>query len=378
MSTLDQRLYAWLLECDERAFERAFAGYFSIAFPCVVRHLARLSRWDVAELEEVAQDALLRFFDKVGRERREAADQARRTLADIQPLPLGSLHTREVTGWTGDVRDFIADSMGFRPREAGAQFKTLIRELAARIPVLQGSGYDLFGAVQVGLKPAGSVAAGAADGEEAARRRFAEDLLREAAADAGRASALEASLPGVLGFVEGTLSVIRVVPRLQVPTNSYLFEITTSRYLDECKRRGRRKRGGAGSDPDADAWTGIALEGGQAVPAADPTLDYEQREWFEKFSAYLRAPVEAAMQACARAEASGRGAAERRRAESLSAKYSRMMAVLEAIGEGFTQESTAERLGLTRNQVKYILEQVQASYAAFTARSAGVLLFHAL
>src|SRR5262245_36836656 len=45
MNALDQRLYAWLTEPDEPRFERAFNGYFSVAFPAVVRYLARLSHW---------------------------------------------------------------------------------------------------------------------------------------------------------------------------------------------------------------------------------------------------------------------------------------------------------------------------------------------
>src|SRR5580700_1679282 len=74
ITTLDRQLYAWLVESDERRFTLAFNVYFSVAFPAVVRFLARISRWDSARLEELAQDALLRFFDRVGRDRRLASD----------------------------------------------------------------------------------------------------------------------------------------------------------------------------------------------------------------------------------------------------------------------------------------------------------------
>jgi hypothetical protein len=63
MTTLNHRLYAWLLESDERRFEFAFKAYFDVAYPSVMRRLARLSRWDPVHLEELAQDALLRFSD---------------------------------------------------------------------------------------------------------------------------------------------------------------------------------------------------------------------------------------------------------------------------------------------------------------------------
>jgi DNA-directed RNA polymerase specialized sigma24 family protein len=413
MSTLDQRLYAWLLESDERKFELAFRTYFSVAFPSLVRHLARLSRWDPTELEEVAQDALLRFFEKVGRARREAAEEATRSLAGIRPLQLGPIHARQVRSWTADVTGFIAASMGFCPPATDAvevEWKAVIRELTDRIPALQGRGCLLFGAIQIQLEWPSEPAAVAdeptyspdflAASDDGARLRFAEILMRAKENNSARAAQAEQRLLGVLSFVRETLSVIRVMPRLRVPTNGYLFEITTTVYLDECKKRGRRKRGGMGLAPTAEVpvtdvgspaehpldrvdsgsdgerfehdgslWIGIAMEGYHAVPAVDPTLQYENHEFFEKFSAYLRVPVDAAMETCATAQARGRGTAERRRLESLTAKYSKMMAVLSSIGEGYTQEKTAERLGLTRNQVKYILEQVQDAYATFGAVS---------
>jgi DNA-directed RNA polymerase specialized sigma24 family protein len=411
MSTLDQRLYAWLLESDERKFELAFSNYFSVAFPTLVRHLARLSRWDPTELEEVAQDALIRFFEKVGRARREGAAEAMRSLASIQPLQLGPIHARQVTSWTADVRVFIAASMGFRPPPPDAgdvEWKAAILELTDRIPALQGRGCLLFGPIQIQLgwpfepaaadEPTSSPVSLAAS-DDGARLQFAEILVREMENSSARAAQAEERLLGVLLFVKETLSVIRVMPRLRVPTNGYLFEIATTVYIDECKKRGRRKRGGMGLARTADVpvtgvgspaehpldgvdsgsdgwpvdggsvWVRLPSEGGHAVPTVDPTLQYENHEFFEKFSAYLRAPVDAAMENYAAAQARGRGTVERRRLESLTAKYSRLMAVLSSVGEGYTQERTAERLGLTRNKVKYIIEQVQDAYVRFGTES---------
>jgi DNA-directed RNA polymerase specialized sigma24 family protein len=415
MSTLDQRLYAWLLESDDRKFELAFRDYFYVAFPSLVRHLGRLSRWDPTELEEIAQDALLRFFEKAGRERRQAAEKARSALADVQPLALGPIHARQVASWTGDVTGLIAASMGFQPPAADTPdlvWKSAIRELSNQIPILQSRGSLLFAPIRIHLEwppepnaDAQEVAAepyGPGGGDDAARQRFAEALLRERDSHSEKAILAEQRLVGVLSFVDGTVTVIRLMPRFRVPTNGYLFEMTTTVYLDECKKRGRRKRGGRAlasvselpatavdpaaehpldrmeqgsdgsrSDQDEDMWTGVAMEAGHAVPTVDPTRQYEDREFFEKFTTYLRSPVDAAMDAYAAAESRGRGIVERRRLESVTAKYSRMMAVLSSIGEGYTQEKTAERLDLTRNQVKYILEQVQDAYATFGAVSAN-------
>ena len=67
----------------------------------------------------------------------------------------------------------------------------------------------------------------------------------------------------------------------------------------------------------------------------------------------------------------GGAVAERRKWYSLAQKFSRTMAVLTAIGEGYTQEQAGERLQLSRNKVKYVIETLQDAYARFAARSAG-------
>jgi DNA-directed RNA polymerase specialized sigma24 family protein len=45
------------------------------------------------------------------------------------------------------------------------------------------------------------------------------------------------------------------------------------------------------------------------------------------------------------------------------------VAVLSALGEGYTQEQTAQRLGISRNQVKYVVELAQEALQRFTALS---------
>ncbi len=41
--------------------------------------------------------------------------------------------------------------------------------------------------------------------------------------------------------------------------------------------------------------------------------------------------------------------------------------MLAAIGEGYTQDEAAARLGLSRNQIKYVIELVQESLERFDA-----------
>jgi hypothetical protein len=75
MTTLDDRLYTWLSQVDERRFTLAFNSYLLLAFPAVVRHLARFAPSDPALLAEIAQDSLLKFFERIGRARRAASLQ---------------------------------------------------------------------------------------------------------------------------------------------------------------------------------------------------------------------------------------------------------------------------------------------------------------
>jgi DNA-directed RNA polymerase specialized sigma24 family protein len=393
MTTLDHRLYAWLLEPDEQRFELAFNAYFSVAYPAVMRRMARLSRWDASQLEELAQDVLLKFFERVGRGRREASANVERALAVIRPLEMGPHHERQVNEWTSDASTYRAAAMGFRlpplPHAGDAEWKVAIRSLSARIPPLQTRGWHLIDAVRLRIQchlddegPAG-----------------AQRLATEVIAKTVLGLAVERHLPGAVQFIECTFIVIGAIPRLQIPTNAYLFEIADTLYLDECRKRGRQKRGGRGvshgrtsathplelfaleSDSNGDGDEFVNVDGDEFalipvnthysatvdVPASDPARHYEGEEFLEKFCDYLRAPVDEATEAYDKARARGRAVTERQKLDSLNNKYSRAILVLSMLGEGYSQEQTAERLGLSRNQVKYTVELVQEAYTRFAA-----------
>jgi DNA-directed RNA polymerase specialized sigma24 family protein len=414
MTTLDQRLYAWLLESNERRFELSFNAYFEVAFPSVLRHLARLSRWDSVHLEELAQDALLRFFDKVGRNRREASESVRVSLSQIRPLNLGPFHQRQVTSWARDVGSLRESAMGFRPPQAeDTQWKAAIRALADKIPALQGQGRHLLHSVHLALRwtfdepiPAGAKQIDDPkpdqwDDQIIVTCKSCEELPEEMRTHTARTAAAERDHPGAALFVQGTSVIVRMLPHLRVPTNGYLFDIAGTIYLDECKKRGRQKRGGTGATAAAEctddasshpierfALETFAADDGEerfddAVPArtangitgpnapsVDPTSQYENEDLFEKFYGYLRRPLDDAIEALHIAQSAGRAVAERRKVDSLTQKFSKTMSVLSVMGEGYTQEQTAERLGLSRNQVKYIIELVQEAYAHFTTDTA--------
>jgi DNA-directed RNA polymerase specialized sigma24 family protein len=425
MTTLDHRLYAWLAEADERRFERAFSAYYSVAFPALVRHLARRGRWDLALLEELAQDALMRFFQKVGRDRRAASEAVRAALNNIRPIHLGPFHERQVSVWTRDVSSFRDEVMGFRlgptDESVDSEWKRAIHELAERIPPLRKQGLHLLRTVQLEVRWEMDAECAAQctnkaqleiespeelmecdDSTSNAGPTTAIDLFaREVVAKTAQALAAEEKHPGIIPFVEHTYAIINAVPQLRVPTNGYLFQIAMTVYLDECKSRGRQKRGGISEGVGAimhreipsqhpveimtlDSAVETEMEDGPdfsqsrtvsdnsgvfAAPANDPTRQYEDEEFLERFYEYLRKPVDEAAEGYQKAQATGNGLAERRRLESLTNKLARMTLVLSMLGEGYTQESTAERLDLSRNQVKYIVELAQEAYSRFVAAS---------
>jgi DNA-directed RNA polymerase specialized sigma24 family protein len=429
ITSLDRRLYAWLGESDDKKFERAFSAYFSVAFPAVVRHLMRLSRWDAAQLEELAQDALLRFFQRAGRGRREASQAVQSALPRVQSLNFGPFHERQVDHWTHEVSSFRDSVMSFRLPEAEApddgNWKAAIRVFSDRIPVLTQQGCHILNAVRVELRwldePLAEIMHIDADeriacdldetingdvtGRCAAAKAFANTIATEVAAGSARARAALADHPGLVEFADGLLTIICVLPQLRVPTNGYLFEIAMTIYLDECKKRGRQKRGGSaiefssslgttpthasesphpiemltldteasGDDVDFEAVALITANanstGGLSPLGVDPTLQYEHEDLFAKFYEYLGKPVADAAQACANAAGTRRAQAARHKLESLTNKLARTTAVLCFMGEGYTQEQTADQLAISRNQVKYIVELVQEAYARFMASS---------
>jgi DNA-directed RNA polymerase specialized sigma24 family protein len=407
---LDQMLYAWLAETDDRKFDQAFERYYEGASPSLVRYLMRCSRLADLDCEQIAVDALLKFFCRVGRDRRQAAAAVSDALPQIQPLNLGPFHVRQVQRWTGEVDAFKHTSMTFQltPQDGAEQpWKAEIQARNDGIPPLQRQGLHLLESVRVTCAAVADLADGApenceADGtgeapaaEYAALRAFAVRLHEAAEKAAVGILAVESRHPGVVKCVGGAWTVVDVLPALRIPTNGYLFDIAHSLYLDECKARGRKKRGGSGAslgepdeksaphalapfdldeegpldeqDSDASGGAPVAFAARLGELAADPTAELIDEDFCERFYIYLSKPLDDAQEAYRRAASVGKAEAERKRLASISEKHARFMSVLSMRIEGQTQEAIAESLGLSRNQVKYITEQAQAVYQQFCA-----------
>jgi hypothetical protein len=399
VSALDDRLYGWLHEPDERRFSAAFTAYYALACPAVLRRLRRLSPWDLADLEEIAQDALIKFFERAGRGRREAAASIWSLLPRLRPLALGDLHSRRVSRWSSDVHRFRSTVMAFRPvaTEVGtsAAWKTEIRLHADSIAPLQQGGWLLIEEVRhhLGEGNGGSAADDAGQGKLI---QFATEL----SSDTEQARRAETHLPGCPIFVGSVHSINVRLPLLRIPTNGLLFEIALKLYLDESRKRGRLKRGGSavfeasrsdetgptvGAVAVDDLYEGPALSrdiegfsqadstrgrvesarGVDVTGEQDETERLEQHDLLEKFYAYLRAPVDRASERCTREPS----AATERRVAKMTRKFDLMMEILALIGEAYTQVEVAELLGLSRNQVKYVVESVQQAYVQFVGES---------
>jgi DNA-directed RNA polymerase specialized sigma24 family protein len=348
VTRLDEMLYAWLTESDDRRFDRAFEKYHDEAFAGLVRYLARCSSSLGLDFEQIAADALLRFFSRVGRERRQASDLIGNALTQIHPLDLGSFHVREVRCWTSDVGSFRETSMTFKvtQQEERSNWMAEIQALAEKIPALQRRGGHVLECARAAILPA----------------------------------------QGATRFVEFTVSIVESLPLLRIPTNGYLFDMAQSLYLDECKSRGRLKRRGPDtwhplsrinlddeesaneySDQAAAAPTQMVFASDLADATVDPEADLAGEDFCEKFYAYLRRPLDIAEEAYKIAAASGPAKAERKRMDSLGSKLDRVIGVLTLRIEGHTQEDIAQVLELSRNQVKYVAELVQEAYEQFSS-----------
>jgi DNA-directed RNA polymerase specialized sigma24 family protein len=415
VTQLDQMLYAWLAEPDNRKFDQAFKKYYAEASINLVRYLARRSSLPDLDCEQIAVDALLKFFCRVGRERRQAAELVSNTLPQIQPLNFGPFHIRQVRRWTTDIGSFKDTAMSFtvgQQEDSARPWKSEIQVLIDNIPPLQRQGCHLLEPVRAAVVAISDIGSSGqvictdtpeepASADYVIISEFVSGLRNAAKEGSAAASFAESRHPGVIRFVDGSWAVIDVLPLLRVPTNGYLFDMAQSLYLDECKARGRQKRGGTGTaspgivelgehrgsmhplarisldetgSPEEDSdmgqapgLTAMGFDVGSADLGFDPATEQIGEEFCQRFFAHLRKPLEDAEEAYRQAAATGAAKAERKRLESLSQKNARLTTVLTMRIEGQTQEAIAEALGISRNQVKYIVELMQSAYEQFSA-----------
>ncbi len=192
--------------------------------------------------------------------------------------------------------------------------------------------------------------------------------------------------PGGLDFVSRTHTVCEKLPALAIPSNGLLYTIAKRLFLDGLRRKRPESserienvaddEGGSVLE-ELDFDRSVPLEGPRvteswsnltesATPASEST-ESEVGARYRGFLELLRAPLTRAEAALAAAASKDKAEPEAARVESLRAKYERLLAVLNALRETPqpTEEEIARRQGLTRNQVKYVIERIREEFSYY-------------
>ncbi len=401
---LDILLYGWLSEPDERGAEQRFTRYFQAAFPAICRYLRSLHA-DPSTAQDLAQQALIKLFDHLGTGRRAADERLREALSALRPLEFGALHVRQVEGWRRQVGSCRDAAVYFRVTGDGKAlpepWKDARDEVNGRIPPLtrQGAHFMVDVRSRVGMRlsmlaPSDSGSDGSND------RSCAEDTLDGTLEDpndseleriltevfdyARSHSAAEADTAlgctGAVGFLRNTSTVCNCLPRLAIPSNGLLYTIAKRQLLDRLRASKHQSvqpvEHLADSTDDGvlgvlDSTGGreeIGQDGSTWASAEDSdSLETEVEARYRAFVEFLRAPLIRAEGALAAAATKGKAKAEQARVDSLRAKYDRLLSVLAALQEEPppTEEQIARREGLSRNQVKYVVDRIREEFNHF-------------
>ena len=424
LSSLDVLLYEWLSEPDDQKFERKFAAYFSVAFPMLVKYLGQRPGTSIVDIEGTAQEAFVKFFDRVGPLRRQASSRLREALHTLAPaFAEDDVHVRRVELWTELAETFRLAAMTFRPSPhmMRSAAKAMIDEINGRIVPLQRRAVDLL--EYVFSRMSGSPYQSEASGSREDHRITSRALEISSAVRSMFSDEELGPVPDpVVSFAEKAASATCDIPMVRVHTNSLLFEIAKNKYIDEQRKQRTRSHGDSsrpatsGSDGqladlnkldvneespmapteenplagDVDE-RGVMMVSEHPLQTAPVDLDDETdatrgpraqgvnehsaedvfaaRQIFEKFFEYLNAPVARASMMLKNARTSSEHELARRRLEREQIKYQQREAILLAVGEGDSQETIAKNLGLTRNQVKYAIEAAREELTRFLSGS---------
>jgi hypothetical protein len=415
MTQLDRLLYEWIAQSDQRRFDLAFQRYSLVAYPAVQRFLINkgvsLTR---ADCEELANDALLAFFNELGLRRRQSARLIRQEIEQFSPFSLDQFHVRTVKNWTNDAAFLCESLMSFAPpseTDVGTldvTLKSSVLEANQRIPSLQRRGCLLINEAKTALEDAGTfrfeapLMAGDDDDTKHAL------LFAEAIAAAKLETCIgapEQGRSGIIQFTVGAGNIIKAFPEIAIPSNGLLFRIAENRRNDRYKYIGAAKRGGPGRHPvglrapetastgncphplldpilDADSSfddresvrvyaTTLSLDNANETvlddSVVDPALEYERHDLYAKFIQYLREPLDEAERAVVGAPTNGSAKRAHLKVAAETNKFQFVMRVLEMLGEGCTQQAIAEELDVTRNQVKYVAEKLEPAYERFAS-----------
>ena len=410
---LDVLLYAWLSEPEARRAELRFNDYFRAAFPAICRYVRAL-RIDPATAQDIAQHALIKLFNHLGRTRRAADERMREAVSALRPLDFGAAHVRDIDAWRRQVRSFRDAAIGFRvtgePQGTRLAWQESRNQINGRIPPLVRQGTHFISDVQTRVEPrladlvspeslSGSSPSGVDEPQSSDEHavecdqegaidhgveRFLVRLLRYAQGRDWAVIDTALGCAGAVGFLTHTSAVRACLSALAIPSNGLLYTIAKRHFLDRLRARkfqtaqtvqqladGEREEVLDTLDPqEANSRERTTLEAEFCRHTARaesevPEIEVEAR--YREFLEFLRAPLTRAEGSLAAAAAKGKAKAEQARVDSLRIKYERLMAVLAALREHPqpTEEDIARRQGLTRNQVKYVIERIREEFNYF-------------
>jgi DNA-directed RNA polymerase specialized sigma24 family protein len=408
---LDALLYAWLSEPEARKAELRFTSYFQAAFPAICRYL-RSFRADSAAAQDIAQQALIKLFDCLGAGRRGADERLQEAIAALHPLDFGAVHARQFHSWRTQVMAFRDAANGFRicpgVSQSSDTWKESREEINGRIALLTRQCAQFIRELRTRIEPRllnlvspDSLRASFSAAELQPRRpealesvhrdsiapedeRFLVRFLQYARGRDGANVDAAVGCAGAVGFLTHIDSVRTCLPALAIPTNGLLYTIARRKLIDRLRAEKVESAQGLENLPDDGAdgmlglldledtrspkehrhGTGRSTSFGAGVSVV-PEARVETR--YQAFIEFLRVPLTRAEGAFAAAAAKGKANKERARVDSLRTKYERLIAVLAALREEPqpTEEEIARREGLTRNQVKYVIEGIREEFKYF-------------
>jgi DNA-directed RNA polymerase specialized sigma24 family protein len=406
---LDILLHAWLSETHERKAAQRFTEYFRVAFSAVCRYLRSL-RADDATAQDISQQALVKLFKQLGTKRRDADARLRAALSSLRPLDFGALHAERVQTWREHASSFRAAAVAFRSSDGQRareeinsrtaplcrQGRKFLSEVHARVDSALSSLISLESPEQhhaphgdvAGESPSrsGEDAALAADAVEQETAVFAGKLLDYSA---GREiDSVEAAIgcPGAVGFVSCTKTVCEDLPTIAIPSNGLLYTIARRLFLNSLRSKASAQAMFAAAVADEPENPGVLIEWDidhppDAMPPmwemsaltgpehhsddSDEEHDIESR--YRAFLEFLRTPLTRAEAALAAAASPYSARAQHAKVDSLRRKYERLITVLRALHDSPqpSEEEIAQKHGLSRNQVKYLIERVRDEFNHF-------------
>ena len=410
---LDTLLYAWLSEADNQSAEQRFNSYFRAAFPDLCRYIRSL-RVDPGTAQDISQQALIKFFNHLGTERRAADERIGIARDELRPLDFGTVHARLVEAWRRQLGSFRDAAIGFRiphePQKLPAPWRDLREEINGRIEPLSRQGTHFLAEVRTRIEASlaallrsespqrvGSAARAARKQSREFDTKTAQDCANEQiqgfvasllqyaqGRDCARVDS-ELGCAGGTDFVSRTNTVCENLPALAIPSNGLLYTIAKRLFVDGLRRKRPEssERIEEAADDDArsvldelDFEGSVPIEAPRAAESwsnltepdaivSEAPSEVEAR--YRGFLELLRAPLTRAEAALAAAASKGKAEAEAGRVESLRAKHDRLMAVLNALHHTPqpTEEEIAKTHGLTRNQVKYVIERVREEFSYY-------------